>query len=85
MSHADARTPVPAGELTIVPANEASWADLRAVFGTSDYPGKCYCQRFKTRGWLWGLVPGLLVALLITFFDGLLGWGLVTALEALGL
>ncbi|HTQ43411.1 MAG TPA: hypothetical protein VMI75_11690 [Polyangiaceae bacterium] len=39
----------------------------------------------KTRGWLWGLVPGLLVALLITFLDGLLGWGLVTALEALGL
>lgn len=50
----DARTPTTADELTIVPANEASWADLRAVFGTSDYPGRCYCQRFKTRGWFWG-------------------------------
>ena len=39
----------------------------------------------KTRGWLLGLLPGLLVALVITFLTGLLGWGLVTALEALGL
>jgi hypothetical protein len=39
----------------------------------------------KTRGWLVGLVPGLLVALLITVVDGLLGVGLVMALEALGL
>jgi hypothetical protein len=39
----------------------------------------------KTRGWLLGLVPGLLVALVITVLDGLLGVGLVTALEALGL
>jgi uncharacterized membrane protein YhaH (DUF805 family) len=39
----------------------------------------------KTRGWLVGLVPGLLVALLITLVTGLLGIGLVTALEALGL
>lgn len=53
-ARADARTPVTADELTIVPANEASWADLRAIFGTSDYPGRCYCQRFKTRGWFWG-------------------------------
>ena len=53
MSHAAARAPITADELTIVPANEASWADLRAIFGTSDYPGRCYCQRFKTRGWLW--------------------------------
>jgi len=39
----------------------------------------------KTRGWLLGLIPGLLVALVITVLDGLLGVGLVTALEALGL
>ncbi len=39
----------------------------------------------KTRGWLVGLVPGLLVALLITLVTGLLGMGLVTALEAFGL
>jgi hypothetical protein len=39
----------------------------------------------KTRGWLLGLLPGLLVATLITFLTGLLSAGLVTALEALGL
>ncbi len=53
MSHVGARAPITADELRIVPANEASWADLRAIFGTSDYPGRCYCQWFKTRGWLW--------------------------------
>jgi hypothetical protein len=50
--HATLR-PVTAAQLTIVPANEASWADLQAIFGTADYPGRCYCQRFKTRGWFW--------------------------------
>jgi GNAT superfamily N-acetyltransferase len=46
-------TPVTAAQLTIVPANQASWADLRAVFGTADYPGRCYCQWFKSldRNW----------------------------------
>jgi GNAT superfamily N-acetyltransferase len=39
--------------VTVVPANEASRADLRAVFGTADYSGRCNCQRFKVRGWLW--------------------------------
>ena len=39
----------------------------------------------KTRGWLVGLLPGLLVALVITMLTGLLGAGLVMALEALGL
>jgi GNAT superfamily N-acetyltransferase len=45
--------PIAAEDLTIVGANHASWADLRAIFGTTDYSGRCYCQRFKTRGWLW--------------------------------
>jgi len=45
--------PIAAEDLTIVGANHASWADLRAIFGTSDYSGRCYCQRFKTRGWFW--------------------------------
>ena len=40
------------GDLTIVPANEATWADLTAIFGASD-SGRCNCQRFKTRGWFW--------------------------------
>jgi GNAT superfamily N-acetyltransferase len=38
--------------VTVVPANQASWADLSAVFGTMD-SGRCNCQRFKTRGWFW--------------------------------
>jgi GNAT superfamily N-acetyltransferase len=41
-------------QLAIVPANEASCEDLEAIFGTADYPGRCRCQRFKTRGWFWG-------------------------------
>jgi GNAT superfamily N-acetyltransferase len=45
--------PVAPRDLVIIPANQASWADLRAIFGTSDYSGRCYCQRFKTRGWFW--------------------------------
>jgi len=39
-------------DLAIVPANHASWADLKAVFGERD-SGRCNCQRFKTRGWFW--------------------------------
>jgi hypothetical protein len=37
----------------IVPANEASWHDLVAIFGTADYPARCQCQRFKVVGWIW--------------------------------
>ena len=36
-------------QLTIVPANEASWADLQAIFGRTGYPGRCYCQDYKIR------------------------------------
>jgi GNAT superfamily N-acetyltransferase len=49
-----ARTPIPPEQLTIIPANEASWDDIAAVFGTTDYPSRCQCQRFKVRGWIWG-------------------------------
>jgi hypothetical protein len=45
--------PIPAQQLRIVPANEASWDDLAAIFGTTDYPGRCQCQRFKVLGWIW--------------------------------
>lgn len=31
------------------PANEATWADLRAVFGTRGDPANCQCQWFKAR------------------------------------
>jgi hypothetical protein len=27
--------------------------DLLAIFGTTDYPGRCHCQRFKVAGWIW--------------------------------
>jgi len=40
-------------ELRIVPANEASWGDIEAIFGTADYPFHCQCQRFKVTGWIW--------------------------------
>ncbi len=39
--------------LRIVPANQASWEDIQAVFGQSDYPSRCLCQRFKVEGWIW--------------------------------
>ena len=29
------------------------WDDLAAIFGTTDYPGQCQCQRFKVLGWIW--------------------------------
>jgi GNAT superfamily N-acetyltransferase len=44
--------PVKPEDLTIVPANRATWSDLTAIFGTVD-SGRCNCQRFKTRGWFW--------------------------------
>ena len=34
-------------ELTIVPANEASWEDIQAVLGTRGDPSRCQCQRYK--------------------------------------
>jgi GNAT superfamily N-acetyltransferase len=37
------------GAVTIVPANEASWEDLQAVFGTRGSAARCQCQRFKLR------------------------------------
>ncbi|MFI9545446.1 GNAT family N-acetyltransferase [Streptomyces sp. NPDC052016] len=40
-------TPIPPGALDVRPANEASWEELRAVFGTTDYPGRCQCRRYK--------------------------------------
>lgn len=45
-----ASTAVP---LTIVPANHASRADIDAIFGTEDYPGRCQCQRYKVAGRFW--------------------------------
>ncbi|HET9287328.1 MAG TPA: GNAT family N-acetyltransferase [Gaiella sp.] len=33
--------------VTIVPANEATWEDVQAVFGTRGDPSRCQCQRYK--------------------------------------
>jgi GNAT superfamily N-acetyltransferase len=52
MESHDPIAPIEPDDLSIVPANQASWADLQAVFGTRDC-GRCNCQRFKTRGWFW--------------------------------
>jgi GNAT superfamily N-acetyltransferase len=46
------REPVAAGRLSFVPANEASCDDLATVLGETD-AGRCQCQRFKVRGWIW--------------------------------
>jgi hypothetical protein len=35
-----------APEVTIVPANQASWDDLQAVLGTRGDPARCQCQRY---------------------------------------
>ena len=42
--------------LTVVPANEASWEDLRTVFGRSD-ASRCNCQRFKVGRYEWTPMP----------------------------
>ena len=34
-------------EITVVPANEASWEDIQAVLGTRGGAAICQCQRFK--------------------------------------
>ena len=39
--------------MNIVPADEAPWEDVAAIFGTADYSGRCQCQRFKVAGWIW--------------------------------
>ncbi len=47
------QTLIPAEQMMIVPASEAPWDELAAIFGTADYPGRCQCQRFKVPGCLW--------------------------------
>lgn len=45
-------------DLVIVPANEASCDDLRAVFGTRGSGARCWCQRYKlARGEAFKHVP----------------------------
>jgi GNAT superfamily N-acetyltransferase len=42
--------------VTIVPANQASWEELQAVFGTA-FPSRCQCQKLKIRDMDWASVP----------------------------
>ena len=44
--------PISAEQLRIVPANQASWDDLTAIF-SADYAARCLCLRFKVPGWFW--------------------------------
>lgn len=44
--------PIAERDVRIVPANEASWDELRDVLGAAD-PSRCQCQRFKVVGWIW--------------------------------
>ena len=43
--------------ITVVPANEASWEDLQAIFGTRGDPARCQCQWFKFRDMEWRSIP----------------------------
>jgi len=43
--------------ITVLPANEASRADLDAVFGERGEPARCRCQWFKFRDSEWQGVP----------------------------
>jgi hypothetical protein len=51
--------PIAADALTIVPANEASSADLAAIFGVRGYPSACQCQSFKVGKQRWADIPVL--------------------------
>jgi GNAT superfamily N-acetyltransferase len=48
--------PITPDQLSIVPADQASWDDLKAIFGSTDYPAVCQCQRFKIRDNQWASV-----------------------------
>jgi GNAT superfamily N-acetyltransferase len=41
------RTTQKESALAIVPANKASWGDLKAIFGTRGEASNCWCQRYK--------------------------------------
>ncbi len=46
-----------APKIAAVPANEASWEDLQAVFGTRGDPARCQCQAYKVRDMDWRSIP----------------------------
>ncbi|MEV6301594.1 GNAT family N-acetyltransferase [Actinoplanes sp. NPDC051861] len=44
-------------DISVRPANAASWDDLRAIFGTRGEPARCQCQWFKITAAEWRTVP----------------------------
>jgi GNAT superfamily N-acetyltransferase len=44
-------------DVSVVPANAATWADLQAVFGTRGDAARCWCQWFKLPNADWRDVP----------------------------
>jgi len=42
-----------ADAISVVPADEAGWDDLQAVFGPRGYAARCQCQKFKIRHGQW--------------------------------
>lgn len=54
----EVRTPASPAHLRIVPANDAGWDDLAAIFGTRGAARRCFCQRYKlARGEAFGSFP----------------------------
>lgn len=46
------------GPPRVVPANEASWEDLQAIFGNRGAASRCWCQRYKlSPGESFGITP----------------------------
>jgi hypothetical protein len=43
--------------ISVVPANQASWRDLQAVFGTRGTAAACQCQRIKLGDRAWWYLP----------------------------
>ena len=58
MDHARPPAGIDASDaVTVVPANEASWEDLRAIFGDRGYAAYCQCQLFKIGHSAWTDAP----------------------------
>lgn len=53
MTTASMAEPISGDQVTIVPANEASWEDLQAIFGDTGYAVRCQCQRLRVPGCFW--------------------------------
>jgi hypothetical protein len=45
--------------ISVVPANEASWDDLKTVFGPRGEASRCQCQYFKIRDSEWRSFPSM--------------------------